>query len=663
MITPPLLIALHKILFAAHLHILLAAHIPLAQYPSDPIPANTPTLINARAFIPHQIDSYQWINDFVLVDVNNDQLLDYASNNHALRPRILINTNNFSFAPPLQSSPFALNQLFNDLTPGFDQPNMDQPGIYLYFDGLWGKIVAKDLDEPLGNIIITGDTDDPSTSFDVVNAIGEVYQTTHTQLEGYKQLKIALGKNFELTIAPTGSRNILYAHVVIPYTVPTSQIFIGPESLESFVNQITFTSPGRQDWHNSIWFDFNADNMLDVFVAQGGINGIATTDSRVFNDMLLLSGLSPLAFDAASETGIVKHGLPGRGAMIADVDNNGFPDIYIRNSRDQPPRKNAPNLLHMQNSHLHFNEEANQRNLNIETPGRGKWIDVDSDGWIDLIWGDDNHIKLFRNKNGIFHEEIITSDVNYVAWISIADFDNDSDIDIAIAAYPQALLLVNNNGKLEPTPFTDSGLPLNSKGIQWVDFDNDGLLDMYARPHGLFQQLPNHTFKKTGILSEESAWHPFAWGDVNNDGRMDLVRRTSLKTDLKKTYTNTQNETVELQKPPTYTITTYENTIENINSWIEIKLVGPSENPQAVGATVLLEYNQTKQLAMVGQFDSSQSSIGHYRLHFGLGDTSQHTDLPSITILWPNGEAQTIKDIHPNQLHTIRYTPPNHADG
>ena len=392
MITPPLLIALHKILFAAHLHILLAAHIPLAQYPSDPIPANTPTLINARAFIPHQIDSYQWINDFVLVDVNNDQLLDYASNNHALRPRILINTNNFSFAPPLQSSPFALNQLFNDLTPGFDQPNMDQPGIYLYFDGLWGKIVAKDLDEPLGNIIITGDTDDPSTSFDVVNAIGEVYQTTHTQLEGYKQLKIALGKNFELTIAPTGSRNILYAHVVIPYTVPTSQIFIGPESLESFVNQITFTSPGRQDWHNSIWFDFNADNMLDVFVAQGGINGIATTDSRVFNDMLLLSGLSPLAFDAASETGIVKHGLPGRGAMIADVDNNGFPDIYIRNSRDQPPRKNAPNLLHMQNSHLHFNEEANQRNLNIETPGRGKWIDVDSDGWIDLIWGDDNHI-------------------------------------------------------------------------------------------------------------------------------------------------------------------------------------------------------------------------------------------------------------------------------
>ncbi len=646
-----------KLIISAHL-CLLAACAPFSQYPSEPKSANTPDPKTTQAFIPHQIDSYQWLNDFVLADVNNDLLLDITSNNHGLRPRILLNTDNFAFTLPQQSSPFTFNQLMKNLTPGFDRPKMDQPGLYLFYDGLWGKIVGKDLELPLGDLVITGDSDDPYDSFDVVNITGEVYKTTRSQIQGRKQLDVSIGKNFEMTLAPTGARNSVYAHIMIPYDIPKSNIFIGPSSLESYTNQITFTGFGRQDWHNTVWFDFNADNMLDAFVAQGGSNGSATTDHRVFNDLLILSGLSPLAFDAALETGIVKNGLPARGVMIADIDNNGLPDIYVRNSREQPPRQNAANLLHMQKSPLRFEEEAQARNLNIETAGKGKWIDIDSDGWIDLIWGDDKYIKLFRNNNGVFTEEIISDQVNFVAWISLGDFDNDADIDLAIAAYPKSLLLINNNGTLEPKPFTKFGLPKNCRGVQWVDFDNDGLLDLYARPYGLFQQTPDGKFVKTGFLLEDPTYLPFGWGDVNNDGRMDLVRRTSLESDLTSNYTNIQGDTVELHKRPKYTISVFENTVSNNNNWIQIKLIGPSENPQAVGATVLLNHNETQQLAMIGQFDSSQSSIGHYRLHFGLGATNTPADLPDITVRWPNGDVQLICNMNPNQLHVIEYTPP-----
>jgi len=77
-------------------------------------------------------------------------------------------------------------------------------------------------------------------------------------------------------------------------------------------------------------------------------------------------------------------------------------------------------------------------------------------------------------------------------------------------------------------------------------------------------------------------------------------------------------------------------------------------NPQAVGATVLLNNNGMTQLALVGQFDSSKTSLGEYRIHFGLGRNV--ADDLSITVRWPNGTVQVVDGVHANQILVVRYS-------
>lgn len=610
----------------------------------------------SAGFTRHAADEYYWLNDFVLTDVNADSLLDIAAANHDMRPRIRLNADRFGFNSPEPESAYTFRHVLPNLLPSADTPDMSKPGLYFYYEGLWGKIIGKGLGDYFGNLVLIGDSDDPFESFEVIDAKGDIRGQERSQIEGRKQLRIELGGDFELTLAPNGTRSTLFVSTIVPHKIEKRQIHLGSRRLETDSLQILFQGFMDHDWHNSVWSDFNGDGMPDVFIAQGGGGGSATHDNRVFNDLLLLSGPEPLLYDAAGASGIVKNGNAGRGAMIADIDQNGLPDIYVRNDREGTRPGKYTNLLHMQLAPLEFHEQAAQRHLDITTPGIGKWFDPDADGWPDMLWGDKSGVRLFRNTNGVFTEETICSDFTYTAWMSLGDFDNDGDIDAAVAAWPMSMVLVNNNGKLEPRPFTDFGLPPHCSGIQWVDYNNDGRMDLYAPPAGLYTQNADARFTKANLLATEKGWDPFAWGDLNNDGRMDLVRRTKAGSNANIPMTDIFGQSVKVRQVQPYTLTAFENTIANDNQWIELQLVGPKGNPQAIGATVLLENNGTRQLAQVGQFDSSQTSIGHYRIHFGLGAADERGDHPTLTVRWPDGTTQQIRNPAPNRLHIISQT-------
>ncbi|MHA7814550.1 MAG: CRTAC1 family protein [Phycisphaerales bacterium] len=605
----------------------------------------------------HEADAYHWLNDFVLADVNGDTLLDIAATNHAVRTRIRLNQGDFTFATPDSESPFSFRHVFPELTPADDTPDMSEPALYIFYDGPWGKLVRKGMGEQTGNIAFIADTDDPQPSFELIDAKGDVELRSRSQIQGRKQLVVSFSGDFELTLAPTNTRRTLSATVLIPDSIDSKHVRIGPRALEATSNQVHFTGFSNHDWHNTIWTDLNADGMLDLFVAQGGDNGQATKDNRVYNDLLILSGPTPLIHNAATESGIIKDGMAGRGAMIADIDQNGLPDIYVRNNRDGSPPGKYSNLLHMQQAPLQFQQQAAQRNLDITTHGIGKWFDVDSDGWPEMVWGDTSGVRLFRNNKGTFTQQTISTDFYYVNWLSIGDFDNDGDIDIATAGYPESMICINDNGTLVPKPFADFGLPRQCSGIQWVDYNNDGRLDLYAPPSGLYTQASNASFTASGLLETEKGWDPFAWGDLDNDGRMDLVRRTTHTQETVVIKTDISARSVPVYQTPRYELAAFENTIKNSNGWIQLDLVGPPNNPQAIGATALLENNGTKQLAMVTQLDSSQSSLGHYRIHFGLGQPQSNTPAHpfTLTIRWPDGKTTNLSNPQPNTLHTIRY--------
>lgn len=619
------------------------------------------TLLPINAGIAHaqqrDIDSYYWINDFVLADINDDGLLDIAATNHGLRPRTLLNQGAFRFELPNPESPFAYRHILPELLPSIDTPTLTAPGLHVFYEGYWAKIVARGFDDYFGKLIITGDADDPYGNFAVINPKGNIINTQRTQISGRKQITLELAGDFELTLAPTNARRTLFANILIPHHIDKAHIHAGPRALPSRTSEINLTGFSDTDWHNTTWFDFNDDAKVDLFVAQGGDNGQATTDARIFNDHLFLSGPEPLMFDAAYESGIEKLGMPARGAMLADIDRNGLIDIYVRNDRHAGANKVIRNTLHLQGEHLRFEERAEPLGLDIRTKGLGKWFDPNNDGYPDLLWADDSTLRIFHNNKGTFTPETLIEGLTYSTWITIGDIDNDGDIDAVLACYPSPYVLINNNGTLEPTPATSLGINTKMSGAQLLDYNNDGRLDLYAPPSGIYLQNEKGRFKPTKTHATEPGWDPFAWGDLDHDGRLDLIRRTGVTSEAETVHDHTcvTGEHAQVKQAPVYTLTLFPNESDTNNLWYAINLVGPINNRQAIGATVLLEHHNTSQLAMVGQLESSQSSIGNYTLHFGLGSTPPSPDRTRLIVNWPDGTTTTLNAPTPNTTLQIAH--------
>ena len=88
------------------------------------------------------------------------------------------------------------------------------------------------------------------------------------------------------------------------------------------------------------------------------------------------------------------------------------------------------------------------------------------------------------------------------------------------------LLLNDGKGRFTIVDPATKGLPGESATANWVDFDNDGLVDLYAFPQGLFRQRRDHGFEATGLLAFPARKYMAAianWADFDNDGRRDLL--------------------------------------------------------------------------------------------------------------------------------------------
>ncbi len=87
--------------------------------------------------------------------------------------------------------------------------------------------------------------------------------------------------------------------------------------------------------------------------------------------------------------------------------------------------------------------------------------------------------------------------------------------------------------------------------------------------------------------------------------------------------------------------------------WLEVDLIGPPGNHQALGARVSVETSDNRQVQEVGHAESSRFSQGHYRVYFGLG---QQTHVDSLTVTWPDGSLQTVHDVQGDRLLTVHWS-------
>ena len=297
-------------------------------------------------------------------------------------------------------------------------------------------------------------------------------------------------------------------------------------------------------------------------------------------------------------------------------------------------------------------------------------LDYDNDGWPDLLFSNDTQPnKLYRNNgNGTFTEKAVVAGVAFsedgVAragmGVDAADYDRSGMASILITNFSnQMLSLYHNEGRglfVDEAPRSEVGrnsLLTLGFGCFFFDYDLDGWPDIlianghidgdiqrvqpnvkYAMPPHIFRNLGKGNFqevtKSLGAgFATPRVGRGAAYGDINNDGRLDLLLSTN--------------------GGPVYL---FENDFTGspgaANKSLRIKLVGTKSNRDGIGTVVKLTAGGESQSEML-RSGSSYLSASELVLTFGL---AMHGQAENIEIRWPSGQVDTLTNVAAGQTIT-----------
>src|SRR5258707_425094 len=289
----------------------------------------------------------------------------------------------------------------------------------------------------------------------------------------------------------------------------------------------------------------------------------------IFADITKQSGLDKFHHRSGSPEKSTILDAPGSGVALLDYDNDGWLDIYLVNGSTVAAMKGAepaPRAALFHNNHDGtFTDVAEKAGVANERWGFAVAVaDYDNDGWPDLAVANDSSTNyLYRNRrDGAFE------DVSYASGfalseegraqasmgIALGDYNRDGKLDLFVPTFSDDnKTLYRNDGY---SAFTDVSfhagiglptIPFLSWGAGFLDFDNDGLLDLfianghvypvagetewgttYAQRPLLFRNIDGKKFQEvpaatgSGLASIVCA-RGAAFGDLFNDGHIDVV--------------------------------------------------------------------------------------------------------------------------------------------
>jgi hypothetical protein len=408
----------------------------------------------------------------------------------------------------------------------------------------------------------------------------------------------------DLLVTAYGSRNILYRNN-------------GDGTFSDVTEKAGLAAPG---WYTcSVWFDFDKDGKLDLFVSS-----------------------------------FVEY----RKALNVLCGDNKIKRRFYCIPRLFKP---TPSKLYRNKGDGTF-EDVSQSSGIAGSLGKAFGVvatDINNDGWTDLFVACDTVANLlFVNKgNGKFEEIGLASGVAYSdggnprsgMGVDATDYDGDGWQDLFVANIDQELFSLYHNEKDltfldEPGEIAQATRHMSGWGLRFFDYDNDGDPDLflanghpddmvevriakvkYRQPMLMFENLGKgyrEVSDQSGpVFGKDFPARGLAAGDLDNDGDVDLL------------ISNNGDAPVLLR-----------NEGGNRNNWLGLDLVATKSNSAASGAIV-------SWTAGVARFSRQKTTGGSYlashdpREVLGLGAAAK---ADTVEIRWPSGVVDTLTSVPAN---------------
>ena len=396
----------------------------------------------------------------------------------------------------------------------------------------------------------------------------------------------------------------------------------------SFTDVTRAARVGASAWSTGCAFaDLDKDGDLDLFVANyvsadvrhNPYCGNARLNTRFYCHPIVFEPLPSVVYrndghgtfsDVSRESGIASLRGNGLGVVIADYDDDSWPDVFVAND-------SVPNVLFRRTGPWRYEDVALQAGVAVATDGAARAgmgtdaADYDGDGRLDLVVTnlDFEMFSLFRGLGGpLFtyatpESGIGAATLPFVGFGTVFfDFDNDGLLDVAFA-----------NGHMldNPAQFR-AGASHAQRKLLFRNIGSRRFSDVTSRAG------PGFALEKVG--------RGLVAGDIDNDGDLDLL------------VTN-NGETADLLR----------NDGPSGHALV-VRLIGTQSNRDGIGARLRLTAGGRTQLREV-KAGSSYLGQNDVRQHFGLGDA---TRAERLEVRWPSGRVDVAQDLAGDAIVTVR---------